>query len=68
MRDAGALEGFAGHDYVEPEVFESLIEEAVAQAGEAASRMRVGDVVHDPPDGECPPWCKWHGVCRVPSP
>jgi hypothetical protein len=68
VRDAGALEGFSGHDYVEREVFEGLLDEAVAQAGEAASRMRVGDVVHDPPDGECPPWCKWHGVCRVPSP
>jgi hypothetical protein len=68
VRDAGALEGFSGHDYVEREVYEGLLDEAVAQAGEAASRMRVGDVVHDPPDGECPPWCKWHGVCRVPSP
>ena len=68
VRDAGALDGFSGHDYVEPEVFEALIDEAVARAGEAAARMRVGDVLHDPPDGECPPWCKWHGVCRVPSP
>ena len=30
--------------------------------------MKVGDVLHDPPDGECPPWCRWHGVCRVANP
>ena len=42
--------------------------DAAARAGEFAGRMKVGDVVHDPPGGECPPWCRWHGVCRVANP
>ena len=33
-----------------------------------SGRMKVGDVLHDPPDGECPPWRRWHGVCRVANP
>ena len=68
VREAGALEGFAGRDYVEPELFEQLLDEAAERAGEFAGRMKVGDVVHDPPGGECPPWCRWHGVCRVANP
>ena len=68
VRDAGALEGFAGHDFVEPELFEQLLDEAGERAAEFSGRMKVGDVLHDPPDGECPPWCRWHGVCRVPNP
>jgi ATP-dependent helicase/nuclease subunit B len=68
VRDAGALEGFAGRDYVEPEVFEQLLVEAGERAAEFSGRMKVGDVLHDPPDGECPMWCRWHGVCRVASP
>jgi PD-(D/E)XK nuclease superfamily len=68
VRDAGALDGFAVHDYVEPELFEQLLEEAGERAAEFSGRMKVGDVVHDPPDGECPPWCRWHGVCRVANP
>ena len=68
VRDAGALEGFAGHDYVEPELFEQLLDEAGERAAEFSGRMKVGDVLHDPPDGECPPWCRWHGVCRVANP
>ena len=54
VREAGALEGFAGRDYVEPELFEQLLDEAAERAGEFAGRMKVGDVLHDPPDGECP--------------
>jgi hypothetical protein len=68
VREAGALEGFAGRDYVEPELFGQLLDEAADRAAEFSGRMKVGDVVHDPPDGECPPWCRWHGVCRVASP
>jgi hypothetical protein len=68
VREAGALEGFAGHDYVESESFQQLLDEAADRASAIAGRMRVGDVLHDPPDGECPPWCRWHGVCRVASP
>ncbi|HET6174733.1 MAG TPA: PD-(D/E)XK nuclease family protein [Gaiellales bacterium] len=68
VRDAGALEGFANHDYVEPELFQQLLEEAGERAAEFSGRMKVGDVVHDPPDGECPSWCRWHGVCRVANP
>ncbi len=68
VRDAGALDGFAGRDYVEPEVFEQLLVEAGDRAAEFSGRMKVGDVLHDPPDGECPPWCRWHGVCRVANP
>ena len=68
VREAGALEGFAVHDYVEPELFEQLLDEAAARATDFAGRMQVGDVLHDPPDGECPSWCRWHGVCRVANP
>jgi RecB family exonuclease len=68
VRAAGALDGFATHDYVEPELFEQLLDEAGERAAEFSGRMKAGDVVHDPPDGECPPWCRWHGVCRVASP
>ena len=68
VRDAGALEGFAVRDYVEPEVFEQLLVEAGDRAAEFAGRMKVGDVLHDPPGGECPVWCRWHGVCRVANP
>jgi hypothetical protein len=68
VRDAGALEGFAGHDYVEPEVFEQLLDEAAERAADFSGRMKVGDVLHDPPEGECPLWCRWHGVCRVANP
>ena len=68
VREAGALEGFAGHDYVEAEAFEQLLDEAADRASAIAARMRSGDVLHDPPDGECPPWCRWHGVCRVANP
>ena len=56
------------HDYVEPELFEQLLDEAGERAAEFSGRMKVGDVLHDPPDGECPPWCRWHGVCRVANP
>ena len=68
VRDAGALEGFAARDYVEPEQFEQLLDEAGERAAEFAGRMKLGDVLHDPPDGECPVWCRWHGVCRVANP
>jgi hypothetical protein len=68
VRDAGALDGFATHDYVEREAFEQLLDEAGERAAEFSGRMKVGDVLHDPPDGECPPWCRWHGVCRVANP
>jgi hypothetical protein len=68
VREAGALEGFAGRDYVEPELFEQLLDEAADRAADFSGRMKVGDVLHDPPDGECPPWCRWHGVCRVANP
>ena len=68
VREAGALDGFAGHDYVEPEVFEALLDEAGERAAEFSGRMKAGDVLHDPPEGECPPWCRWHGVCRVANP
>jgi hypothetical protein len=68
VRAAGARDGFATHDYGEPELFEQLLDEAGERAAEFSGRMKVGDVLHDPPDGECPPWCRWHGVCRVPNP
>ena len=68
VHEAGALDGFASHDYVEAEAFEQLLDEAGVRAAEFSGRMKVGDVLHDPPDGECPPWCRWHGVCRVANP
>ena len=49
VREAGALEGFASRDYVEPELFEQLLDEAAERAGEFAGRMKVGDVFTIPP-------------------
>ena len=49
-------------------LFEQLLDEAGERAAEFSGRMKVGDVEHDPPDGECPVWCRWHGVCRVANP
>jgi ATP-dependent helicase/DNAse subunit B len=68
VRDAGALEGFAGNDYVDAETFGQVLEEAGQLAAEFAGRMKAGDVQHDPAGGECPVWCRWHGVCRVTTP
>jgi len=34
-------------------------------AGELRSRIRAGDVAHDPKGGECPAWCDLWTMCRV---
>ena len=34
-------------------------------AGELRSRIRAGDVRHDPRGGDCPSWCDLWTMCRV---
>ena len=41
-------------DYVEAEAFEQLLDEAGVRAAEFSGRMKVGDVLHDPPEGLMP--------------
>ena len=66
-RDEG-LSGFAEHDYLADELFEQVLDDAVAAARGAVERIRVGDVRHDPSDGvsgACPTWCAMGPICRV---
>ena len=69
VREAGALEGFASARLRGARGCSSSCSTRPAErAAEFSGRMKVGDVLHDPPEGECPPWCRWHGVCRVANP
>lgn len=59
------LPGFARHDYLDEEAFWGQVEAARTRAAENAERIRAGDVLHDPKDGECPTWCDLWPMCRV---
>lgn len=62
------LSGFVEHDYLTDELFEQVLDDAVSAARSAAERIRVGDVRHDPSDGDrgaCPAWCAMGPICRV---
>ena len=59
------LPGFATNDYLEEEAFWTQVETARTRAHDAAERIRAGDVLHDPRDGECPSWCDAWPVCRI---
>ena len=57
--------GLKGADYVEEGEFWGQIEGAQELAREAVSRMRDGDVRHDPRGGSCPTWCERWSMCRI---
>ena len=57
--------GYTATDYLDEEAFWGLVEAAADSARSVVSRMRAGDVRHDPHAGECPPWCELWTMCRV---
>ncbi|HZO98652.1 MAG TPA: PD-(D/E)XK nuclease family protein, partial [Gaiellaceae bacterium] len=59
------LPGFKPNDYLGDGEFWGQIEAARERARANASRIRRGDVAHDPRGGECPPWCSLWTMCRV---
>jgi ATP-dependent helicase/DNAse subunit B len=59
------LPGFADRDYLDETAFWEQVERARGRALAAASRIRRGDVAHDPRGGECPSWCDLWTMCRV---
>jgi hypothetical protein len=59
-------EGLYANDVLSSDEFEATIAEARGTATRRVARIRRGDVRHDPRGGQCPPWCPWSGVCRVP--
>jgi ATP-dependent helicase/DNAse subunit B len=62
------LPGFARDDYLDEDAFWSQVESARERAAENASRIRVGDVQHDPKGDGCPAWCDLWPMCRVARP
>ena len=60
-----ALPGFQRNDYVDEDAFWAGIERAQEHARAMVSRIREGDVRHDPKRGSCPQWCDLWPVCRV---
>jgi hypothetical protein len=59
------LPGYSAKDYLDENTFWEQVETARARAHEAALRIRAGDVLHDPREGECPSWCDAWPICRV---
>jgi len=62
------IPGFSRRDYLEPDVFDELVETARATAVGLVERIRSGDVRHDPQGGECPHWCDLWRICRKARP
>jgi RecB family exonuclease len=60
------LPGFARDDYLDEDAFWARVESARDLAATNATRIRAGDVQHDPKDNECPAWCDLWPICRVP--
>ncbi len=59
------LPGFAKGDYLPEDEFWSLVETSRGRAHDYATRIRAGDVRHDPKGGTCPTWCDLWTMCRV---
>jgi len=59
------LPGFTVSDYLDEDAFWAQTEAARGRARQFADRVRLGDVRHDPRDGECPSWCDAWPICRV---
>jgi ATP-dependent helicase/nuclease subunit B len=65
LRTGEGLDGFAKNDYRDADEFWAQVESAKQTATTLASRLRGGDVRHDPRHGECPSWCDLWSMCRV---
>jgi ATP-dependent helicase/DNAse subunit B len=59
------IPGFARSDYLDEESFWGQVERAVELARQLVSRIRAGEVAHDPRGGDCPSWCELWPMCRV---
>jgi RecB family exonuclease len=59
------LQGFHQNDYVDEDAFWGQIEAAQEHARGVVTRIREGDVRHDPRGGSCPTWCELWPMCRV---
>jgi ATP-dependent helicase/DNAse subunit B len=59
------LPGFAKDDYLDEEAFWTQVESARERAADNATRIRAGDVRHDPKGDGCPAWCDLWPMCRV---
>jgi ATP-dependent helicase/DNAse subunit B len=61
-----ALDGLdvVGGDRLDEEEFEGVLERAAARASEIGEAITRGRVRRDPPDGECPKFCRWQTICR----
>lgn len=46
------------------EGYEAMLDRAAARASEIAGRISSGRVRRDPPEGECPRWCRFQPICR----
>jgi ATP-dependent helicase/DNAse subunit B len=58
--------GFSKRDYLDEEEFWAQTERAKEHAARFVSRIRAGDVEHDPKGGfPCPSWCDLWPMCRV---
>jgi PD-(D/E)XK nuclease superfamily len=58
--------GFSRNDYKDEEEFWAQIDRAVEHARGFVTRIRGGDVRHDPlGDAGCPSWCDLYPMCRV---
>ena len=57
--------GFSDRDYLDEERFWAQVETARERAAEFGSRIRAGDVRHDPKGDGCPAWCDLWKICRV---
>ena len=56
--------GFSSRDYLEPDEFDAIVDEARDTAVGLVERIRSGDVRHDPHGGDCPAWCDLWRMCR----
>ena len=63
--EAETLPGYVSHDYLDEDAFWGLVESARETAAGLATRIRTGDVRHDPLHGECPAWCDLWPMCRI---
>jgi ATP-dependent helicase/DNAse subunit B len=63
-RDDG-VPGFAARDYLDEDAFWGQVERAAELARSLVSRIRAGEVSHDPRGGDCPSWCELWPMCRV---
>lgn len=52
-------------DFLEPEAFEEILEQAGERAREIVAAMRAGEVVREPRNDECPKWCAMAPICRI---